>query len=64
MYLWIAKFTILHLLITIRVRLVNHLSEHAGLPKISFRAKANIVFVQLANVEKFLEAAREYGNKY
>ena len=31
------------------------------MPKVTFRPKAKIMFVALANVEKFLGAAREYG---
>ncbi|KAK2174997.1 hypothetical protein NP493_755g02011 [Ridgeia piscesae] len=42
-------------------RLMNRLLEDAGMPKITFRPKAKIVFVALANIEKFLVASREYG---
>ena len=31
------------------------------MPKITFRPKAKVVFVALANIEKFLVASREYG---
>lgn len=42
-------------------RLMNRLLEDARMPKITFQPRAKVVFVALANVEKFLGATREYG---
>ena len=42
-------------------RLMNQLLASAGMQKIGFRVKANVVFVALSNIEKFTTAAKEYG---
>jgi len=43
------------------VRLINKLSQAAGLPTTTFNAKASSSFVAMSNIENFNNAAKAYG---
>jgi hypothetical protein len=42
-------------------KFINKLNAAAGLPAVSFKAKATSSFVAMANIENFNNAARDYG---